>query len=86
MMHRWPGMIGGHFGGGIIGMILCFLFFVAIIVGIIIFIVKLARRGSHYHDYCHGESKSRALDILQERYAKGEIAKEQYDIMKKDIN
>ena len=90
MMWRGPGMIGGHFGGGgIIGMILCFLLFALIIAAIITFIVKLASKGGHYHGQCHnyyhGENKSGALDILKERYAKGEITKEQYDNMKKDL-
>ena len=39
----------------------------------------------HWHDYYHDESKNSALNILQERYAKGEITKEQYEGMKKDL-
>jgi putative membrane protein len=30
-------------------------------------------------------SSSRALEILQERYARGEITREQYDQMKRDL-
>lgn len=77
-MHR----IGGYYnGGGIIGMFLGFLFFIAIIAAVIILIVWLVKKKSHYEN----ESKSRVLDILKERYAKGEITKEQFEAMKKDL-
>ena len=77
-MHRMGGYYGG---GGIIGMFLGFIFFIAIIVAVIILIVWLVKKKS----YSEGESKSRVLDILKERYAKGEITKEQFEAMKKDL-
>ena len=76
-------------GIGFMGMIFGKVLFALIIAAIIILIVKLVRRGGHYHGHCHeyyhGENKSGVLDILKERYAKGEITKEQYENMKKDL-
>ena len=81
-------MRGGCFGGGmgIFGLIFGFIFFVLAVIGIILLIVWLVKKAGNYHGHYHGENKSGALDILNERYAKGEITKEQFDNMKKDIS
>jgi putative membrane protein len=62
-----------------------------IIIGIIIYfaVVGSSHRSScsqpsHYQQTQHSES--RALEILKEQYAKGEITKEQYLQIKEELN
>jgi putative membrane protein len=83
-MMFWPHMGFGGFGM-MIGMIFVWLFFIAVIAAIITFIVSAAKRSKYGHDYWH-KMGDRSLEILKERYAKGEITKEQFDNMKKDIS
>ena len=62
----------GMFGFGYIFM---FVFWGLLIYGAVL----LFRHNNGSHD------KGRPLDILKERYAKGEITKEQFETMKKDL-
>ncbi|MHB1254345.1 MAG: SHOCT domain-containing protein [Candidatus Humimicrobiaceae bacterium] len=86
MMWGWPNMMGGFFGGGLgwIGMIFGFIFFILVVIGIIFLIVWLVKRSNYPGVENRTESKS--LEVLKERYAKGEITKDQFDNMKKDLN
>lgn len=69
----------GSWGMGI-GMILFWIIVVFLILGLVRWI---AWRG---HGYSHHDMMgNRSLDILKERYAKGEITKEQFEQMKKDL-
>lgn len=83
-MMMWPNMMGGLFGGwGIVWIIFIFIFIAAIITGIILLIVWLVKRAG-YSGYPQ-EKQGSALDILKERYARGEITREEYESIKKDI-
>jgi putative membrane protein len=62
---------------GFIGHVLGWIVFVFII----LWLVKAVSHGKH-HRWMHMDS---AMDILRERYAKGEITKEQFESMKKDL-
>ena len=80
--HMGPGMMGG-WGMGWFGMIFMLLFWVLVIVGLIFLIkwlVQTTRKGAET-----SSGGSKALDILGERYARGEISKEEYEGIKKDL-
>ena len=70
MMMGWPMMGFGSFG--IIGMILGFIFFILIIIGVILLIVWLVRRTGYS---VVDKTGTHSLEILKERYAKGELTK-----------
>jgi len=84
MMWGWPNMMGGFGGFGFIWMIFIFLFTLAIIAGVIILIIWAVRRAGSSHEPQY-KYAGNAIEILRERYAKGEITKEEYENMKKDI-
>lgn len=72
MMYYYSDFVPFH----LFGFILMLLFWGLLIWGA----VALFRHGGFLHSGGH-----RALDILKERYAKGEITKEQFEAMKKDM-
>lgn len=72
----WGGM--PYMGMGY--MIFGFLFWSLLIIGIVYLIVWLIRKSNTPTSQTHS-----ALDILKERYAKGEIDKQEYEEKKKDL-
>lgn len=81
-----PGMMGGNgFGWWGIGMgILMLLFWALIIGGVVLLILWIVRqeRPATSGSRAGGE---RALDILRERYARGELTREEYEQMRQDL-
>jgi putative membrane protein len=69
-----PGNMMGWLGGGV--MMIGFWVLVAVL--IVWIIREISGKNSH--------SSSNALDILKERYAKGEIDKKEFEEKKKDLN
>lgn len=69
-------MMGGYGGFGWTFMIL---FWILVILGIIYLAKFLAEKNEPK------EEKRSALDILKERYAKGEINKDEFEAKKKDL-
>lgn len=79
-----PWMMGGFggFGFPLMGGIGMILFWVLIIGGVVWFVQSLARGTGSSASAPQGES---LLEILKSRYAKGEITKEQFEQMKRDL-
>ena len=59
-----------------------------LVIAFVLWILRLLRGGPRYHNrFRHGDGYHKdALDILKERYAKGEINKEEFEEKKKDLS
>ena len=77
---------GMNSGFSVLGFIFQILFW-----GLIIMLIIKLFKHSHSSGCCHGGgeieevSEDRSLEIVKERYAKGEISKKQFEDMKKEI-
>ena len=78
-----PGMMGGY-GMGWFGGILMIVFWILIIVGLVFLIKWLIQ--STGRDKTSERGGNRPLEILKERYARGEIDKAEFDSKKKDLS
>lgn len=79
------GMMGGS-GLGLFGGFFMIIFWVLIIVGVVLLIKWLVDQGARGTPHVPVAMGGQALEIAKERYAKGEITKEQFDQMKKDLS
>jgi len=80
--HMGPGMMG-NWGMGWFGGIFMIVFWILILVGLVFVIRWLIQATSKGGP--NPQSESRAMDILKERYARGEIDKAQFEDMKRDL-
>ncbi|SHH99953.1 SHOCT domain-containing protein [Desulfofustis glycolicus] len=81
--HMWGGMMG-DWGMGWFGMIFMLLFWVLVIAGIV-FLVRWLVQGRGGRDRFDAGTGSQAMEILKQRYARGEISKDEFESMKKEI-
>ncbi len=52
---------------------------------LVLMVIRAARGGRGRHMHMHGFGGDRAMDVLRERYAKGEITKTEFEERKKDL-
>lgn len=86
--NNFNSMMGNYFGNsmmgygyGWFGWIFMIIWWVLIIAGIAFFVKWIAGQSHTISD-----NKKTPLEILKERYAKGEIDKEEFEVKKKDLN
>jgi len=78
MMYDW----GGYGGWGMgFGMVFMLLFWILVILGIVVLIRWLMMQPSQGR----GSRDKAPLEIVQERYARGEIDREEYEQKKRDL-
>lgn len=82
MMHAGNMMDNGNSWVGGFGMFFMFIFWIIIIVGIVFLVVWLVNQNSRKTPI---SSEKSALDILKERYARGEISKNEFEEKKKGL-
>ena len=78
-----PGMMG-NWGMGWFGMIFMMIFWVLVIVGLVFLIKWLIQASSS--GKAAQQTGHRAVEILKERYARGEIDKAEFESMKRDLS
>jgi putative membrane protein len=76
MMWHWGW--GWGMGLGLVGLV----FWALVIAVIVLVIVRMTRHGAYHH---MGMGDKSPLDIAKERYARGEITKEQFEQIKRDL-
>lgn len=84
MMYGWDWGVGG----GVLMMLLMVLFFAAIIVGIVLIIRSATGHGSAASSHAPSAPStpsSTAMQVLEERYARGDINREEFMQRKQDL-
>jgi putative membrane protein len=84
----WMHGFGFGWGGMIFGGLLMLLFW-GVVIALIVFVVRaLSRPGSGQATPsagAPGQARDQALEILRERYARGEISKDEFNSMRQDL-
>lgn len=80
MYYYGPMTRGNDWGWGLFMM-----FFWLAFLGLVAVMVMRLLRGHDHHSYHNHNHGTDPLDIVKERYARGEIIKEQFEQLKKDL-
>ncbi len=80
------GSLGSLSGWGWVGLIVNMVFWVGLLVGLTLLVVRALRRApDHAVAVPYASGQPTAREILQARYVRGEITHEQYELLKREI-
>lgn len=94
MMWRYPGTWSGSYGIGGIGMGIGMILNLLVLIAVIYLVVRLFRGNlgcygiykGHHGPGMHGNNLQEAVNIINRRYASGEITREEYNQVMEDLN
>ena len=78
-------MLGFGMGFGVLGVVIMLVFWIGIIL-LSVWIIRALFQGSNNPDSNRNGELSSPKEILDRRYGRGEITREQYELMKQDIS
>lgn len=78
-------MLGFGMGFGVLGVVIMLVFWIGIIL-LSVWITRALFQGSNNPDSNRNRELSSPKEILDRRYSRGEITREQYELMKQDIS
>ncbi|HZD55169.1 MAG TPA: SHOCT domain-containing protein [Anaerolineales bacterium] len=78
-------MMGFGMGFGLLGLLMMLLFWGGLIL-LAVLLVRALFRGDHGSFNTPTGHAETAREILDQRYARGELTREQYELMKKDLS
>lgn len=81
MPHDW---MGWGWGWGMVGMLLMAVFWILVVVGIVLLVRWAADQGRRVP--ADGPREDSPLDILERRYARGEIDRDEFQRRKQDLS
>ena len=62
-----------------------FLFLPLLFWALVIWLIVVLWRGHYHHDHAHGHHNQDPLSIAKARYARGDITKDEFEQIKKDL-
>jgi putative membrane protein len=78
---NFPGRMMGGYGGFYLWRIIMWI----VILGVIGVVIWLVVRSQRHHVVDHGAAIDSALETVKRRYARGEISREEFEMMKRDL-